>query len=211
MKRIRYVAGRSALATTALAVVLSGCSALSPAIIAEPYPASDGTNIDLPGTSVVLRNFLVIGAEKGAAGVVLGALANDGTSPVQVSLQADLGETAQPTQTLITVGPKSSVQLGPDQQFEMTIPELPVEPGATTSFTAQTTAGGKTELTVPVLRPQDEYMDVTPAPTTEEPTPSATPTRTKKGKAGDNAGAEEKNSDEATSPDAEPTESAGTN
>ena len=197
MKRIRYVAGRSALATTALAVVLSGCSALNPAIITEPYPASDGVNLDLPGSPVALRNFLVIGDEKGAEAVLIGSLINDGTKSVQVSLQADLGETAQPAQTLVTVGPKSSVQIGPEKQFEMILPELPVEPGATTKFTAQTTTGGKSELIVPVLRPQDEYQGVTPAPTTASPSPSR----------GAKAGAEPSDS---ASPDAsaEPSEDA---
>lgn len=174
MKRIRDAAGKSALVTAALAVVLSGCSALSPSTIAEPYAASDGANLNLPGTSVSLRNFLVIGAEKGEAAVVVGAVINNSPTTVQVSLQADLGETAQPAATVVTVGPNSSVQLGPDQKVSMEIPELPVEPGATTKFSAATTAGGKAELIVPVLPPEVEYSNLTPAPTTAEPTPTKT-------------------------------------
>lgn len=205
MKRIRDAAGKSALVTAAVAVVLSGCSVLSPSITAEPYAASDGANLDLPGTSVALRNFLVIGAEKGEAAVVVGALVNDSPTGVQVSLQADLGESAQPVATVIDIGPNSSVQLGPDQKFSMEIPELPVEPGATTKLSAATTAGGRAELTVPVLPPDIEYAGLTPAPTTEEPTPTdePTPTKTKKPK---------KSSDEESSTDdPTPTEEATTN
>jgi hypothetical protein len=174
VKRIRDVAGRSALVTGVLAVLLSGCSLLSPAITEEPYAASDGANLDLPGTAVALRNFVVIGAEKGAPAVVVGAVVNGGTSSVQVSFQADLGATTQPTATTITVGPNSSVQVGPNQADKIEIPELPVEPGAVTRLSAATTSGGRAEIVVPVLRPQDEYADLTPAPTTPAPTPSAT-------------------------------------
>jgi hypothetical protein len=178
VKRIRDVVGRTVLVTAALAVGLSGCSALNPSITTEPYQAAEGTNADLPGSAVKLRNFVVVGATKGDPAEVLGAVSNDGTTQVEVSLQATLGETAQPTQTLITVGPNSSVQLGPDQQFEMTIPQLPVDPGATTELSAATATGGRVTLTVPVVRPEGEYASITPAPAgaTEEPEPTASPT-----------------------------------
>lgn len=186
MKRIRDVAGASALLTAAVAIVLSGCSVMSPAITAEPYAASDGAGLDLPGSSVVLRNFLVVGAEKDARAVVVGAVVNDGPSEAKVSLQADLGETTQPTATIVTVGPNSSVLVGPDERFQMEVPQLPVVPGATIKLSASTTTGGKAELDVPVLRPESEYSGFTPAPTTAEPTP----TETKKPKAS-SSGAEE--------------------
>jgi hypothetical protein len=188
VKRIRDAAGWSALVTAALAVALSGCSTLSPSTTSEPYAASDGRNLNLPGSPVALRNFVVIGAEKGGRAVVLGSVVNGGKSPVQVSLQADLGASAQPTQTLVEVGPNSSVQLGPDQKFEMIIPELPVEPGATTTLSAATAAGGRTELAVPVLRPEDEYVGITPAPTTPEATtPEATSTKKPKPSSSDDS------------------------
>jgi len=186
VKRIRDVAGRSALVMAALAVALSGCSTLSPAVTATPYPASDGANADLPGSQVVLRDFLVIGAEKGASAVVVGAVVNDGPTEVEVGLQADLGETTQPTQTVIRVGPNSIAKIGPDQEYSMLIPELPVSPGATTQFSAATAAGGKAELSVPVLRPTLEYADITPPPTTTAaPTPSETATKKSKAKKSD--------------------------
>jgi hypothetical protein len=183
VKRIRDIAGKSALVTAALAVVLSGCSTLSPSTISDPYPAADGINLNLPGSTVALRNFLVIGASKGDPAVVVGALINNGPTEVDVALQADLGDTAQPTQTVVKVDANSSVQIGPGQKFEMSIPQLPVEPGATTALSAATTAGGRTELTVPVLRPEDQYKNLTPAPTTPAATTAApTPASSAKAK-----------------------------
>jgi len=176
VKRIRDVAGRSALVTAALAVVLCGCSALSPSTISTPYPAADGVNLDLPGSSVKLRDFIVIGPKKGAPAVVLGSVVNEGASEAKISLQADLGATTQPTETVVTVGPNTSVQVGPDEKFQMEIPQLPVLPGATTTLSATTTTGGKAEIIVPVLPPELEYASVTPAPTTEQPTPSSSAT-----------------------------------
>jgi hypothetical protein len=178
VKRIRDVAGRSALVTAALVVALSGCSALSPTTTEEPYPASDGAELNLPGSAVRLRNFIVVGAEKGAPAVVVGAVINSGPTAAQVRLQTDLGETAQPTETVIQVGANSSVQIGPEQKFEMLIPELPVEPGASTAFSAATDIGGRAELTVPVLRPEHEYADLTPAPTSPSSPSSPSPTST---------------------------------
>jgi len=175
VKRIRDAAGKTALVTAVLAVVLSGCSELSPPIIAEPYPASDGVNLNLPGSSVALRDFLVIGAEKGAPAEVIGAVVNDGTSEVRVSFQADLGEATQPTATVVTVGPNSLVRIGPDQKYRMEIPALPVDPGASTTLSAATTSGGRAELVVPVLSPELEYSDITAPPTTPAPTKTRKP------------------------------------
>jgi hypothetical protein len=183
VKRICDVAGRTALVAAALAIGLSGCSALSPSTITETYPASDGTNADLPGTAVALRNFLVIGAEKGAPAELVGAVINDGATAAIISITADLGQTAQPTPTVIQIGAHSSVQIGPEQKFTLSIPALPVEPGATTALSAATSTGGHTDITVPVLRPEDEYTQITPAPTTEAPTP--TPTKKSKKTSGD--------------------------
>jgi hypothetical protein len=179
VKRIRDVVGSTALLAAVLAIGLSGCSELSPSIITEPYPASDGVNAELPGSAVALRNFLVIGAEKGKPAELIGSVVNDGAKSVDVALQADLGGGAQPTQTVVTVEPYSTVQLGPDQKNTLSLPQLPVEPGATTALSAATTNGGRTEITVPVLRPENEYASITPGASpngkkkASKPSPSA--------------------------------------
>jgi hypothetical protein len=181
VKRIRVVTGRTVLLTAVTAVTLAGCSVLSPATIITPYPAADGVGLVLPGTSVALRDLLVVGTAKDAPATVIGTVVNDGDSPVEVSLQADPGATGQPTQTLINVGAHSSVQLGPDQTNKMVISDLAVAPGAFTSLSAATQAGGRADINVPVLLPQGIYASLTPAPVPSEtasvdPSATATPT-----------------------------------
>lgn len=186
MKRIRVVAGRTVLVTAVTAVVLSGCSALSPATISTPYPPADGVGLTLPGTSVLLRDFLVIGTAKDAPAAVLGTVVNDGDSAVEVSLQAPLGTATataaagatpatagQAAQTLVNVAAHGTVRIGPDQTAKMVISDLAVPPGATTTLTAATQAGGRANVELPVMLPQGIYASLTPAPT-----PSATPTAT---------------------------------
>jgi len=179
MQRTRQVGGRTLLIMAALVIGLTGCSDLSPATITTPYPAADGVGIDLPGTQVALRNFLVVSTAQGAPGAVIGSVVNDGGSPIQVSLQTDLGASTQPTQTLVQVGPHASVQLGPDQTQKMVISALAVPPGAVTEISAATALGGRADVAVPVLLPQGQYATLTPGPTatdTAKPTSSASPT-----------------------------------
>lgn len=176
MKRPRDAAARTTLAAAVLAAGLTGCSILSPSVITEPYPASDGTNVELPGTGVALRNVIVIGSGKGEPATMVGSITNGGTQEIRVLLQAELGETAQPTQTTITVGPRDSVRLGPDQQNAVDIPELPVEPGATMQISAGTANGGRADFRVPVLPPQGDYAGITPSPSaTPSPSPTGSP------------------------------------
>jgi hypothetical protein len=182
----RLVAGRTALAGTLLAVGLTGCAYASPSTITTPYPASDGVDADIPGTGVGLRNFIVIGTEKGAPASVVGVIVNDSDTNVQVSLQADLGETAQPSQTLVQIPPHGTTQIGPAQATTMQIPDLPVVPGALTGLSAATPQGGRADLSVPVLLPVGAYASLTPAPTpsgTSSPgnEPSSPPTETPAG------------------------------
>jgi hypothetical protein len=177
VKRPR-VAHRPFALLTAIVVgctLTAGCSALSPSTITKPYPAADGTNVDLPGSAVALRNFLVVGTAKGAQASVVGSVVNDGSTAVQVSLQAPLGATEQPKATVVDVQPHSSVRIGPGEQTVMLLPELTVVPGALTALSAATTAGGTTEFSVPVIPPQAEYAQLTPSPS---PSPSPSPTGT---------------------------------
>jgi hypothetical protein len=172
VKRTRDVTGRTGLALAALVLSLAGCSALSPTVITTPYPAADGVQLDLPGTDVKLRDFLVIGTEKGAPASVLGSVVNDGSTPVRVSLQSDPGESAQPTQTVVPVEAHGSVLIGPDQEIQMAIPQLPVPPGGVVTLSAATGTGGTASFQLPVLRPEGFYAGMTPAPTTAAPTPT---------------------------------------
>ncbi|GAB6901069.1 hypothetical protein [Kineosporia succinea] len=193
MKRTRVLAAKTALATSVLALGLAGCSVLNPAVIKDPYPASDGIDADLPGqgrsSTVLLRNLMVIGAEKGGEAELIGSVINRGTTDARVQLQAAVGETGQPSQTTVAVPAGSSVQLGPGaNQTPVSISSLAVDPGALTGLTASTTNGGRIDLSLPVRLPEGDYATVTPA---AEPSPSAT-TRPRNGNGnGNNSGSSE--------------------
>jgi hypothetical protein len=204
--RTRDVAGKSALVATALALSLTGCAAMaSPATILTPYPAADGVASDLPGTDVKLRDFLVVGTDKGSPAEVVGAVVNDGQTPIQVSLQTDLGPTSQPKQTLVRVAAQSITLIGPDQKTRMEIPELPVIPGAMTGMSAATTAGGRADFSVPVMLPVGPYASLTPGPSASA-SPTGTPTtgsaKTKKATKASATASTDSQSTDATTPSA---------
>lgn len=165
------VPGRVAAGGAALALLLTGCSFTNPATTATPYAASDGTHGELEnaatGEKVRLRNFLLVTAEKGAAGAVTGAIANDGTQPVTVRLSViDDTDPAQPR----TVG-EASVQV-PSGQLTRIGPSgtpfdlaaTPVAPGARLVIQAAT-GSGSTRFALPVLPPRNEYATITPSVT----------------------------------------------
>jgi hypothetical protein len=181
-QRTRLVTSTGVLAG---ALFLAGCSATSPQVITTPYSAADGINASLGNTGVALRNMLVVGTAKGAPASVIGAIINNSDAPIQVSLQADLGESAQPSQTVIKVPAHGALSIGPKEQTQMTIPDLPVIPGATTGISAATLNGGRADLDVPVLAPSGPYASLAPAPTTGAPSPSVSkPSQNKEGGAG---------------------------
>jgi len=160
-----------------LAGVLTGCSVLSPATTITPYAPSDGVNVDL-SDDVALRNFLVVGSEKGGPGAVVGAIVNDGDRTVTVELATQLGEAAQPSQTRVSVPPGGQVLVAPGARNEMVVDELPVGPGEMLEMSAAAASAGAKFFEAPVLQPQGEYASLTAAPTTAPPTPTASPSVT---------------------------------
>ena len=167
-----------ALAGLGLAVLLAtgtaGCSTRSPATIETPYAASDGVNVDL-GDQLKLRNFLVVAAEKGGQGALVGAVVNDGDRSVTVEFTADLGETTQPYLLQVKVPAKSQVLVAPGEKQELVVRDLTVGPGQVLQMTAKAGSTGSEQFDVPVLRPEGQYEGLTVAPTTEAPTPTDTP------------------------------------
>ncbi|GAB3244778.1 hypothetical protein [Kineosporia babensis] len=202
MKRTRVVAAKTALAAGVVALGLTGCSVTNPAVIKDPYPASDGIDADLPGTQVLLRNLIVIGAEQGAEAELIGSVINNGTEDARVSIQAAVGETGQPSQTTVAVAAGQAVQFGPgSNQTPVSISALAVPPGNITGLTASTSSGGRIDLNVPVLPPEGDYASVTPA---ASPTGSAGATEDATAGQGETA-----TEDEAATGDETATEEAG--
>jgi len=189
-----------ALAGTGLAVVLAaataGCSTQSPATITTPYAASDGVNVDL-GDQVGLRNFLVVAAEKGGQGAVVGAVVNEGDRSVTVDFTADLGENTQPYLMQVKVPANSQVLVAPGEKQELVVKDLTAAPGEVIKMTASAGSTGGEEFSVPVLPPKGQYEELTVPPTTEPPTPTESSSPT--GSPSDGASATGEPTDEPTS------------
>jgi hypothetical protein len=166
------------LAVAGLVVALGGgltaCSALSPQTVLTPYAPADGVNVDL-SDDVLLRDFLVVAAEKGGRGAVVGTIVNDGERTAVVELAAQLAESAPFGQTRVSVPPSGRVAVGPGQRNQMTIDDMPVAPGETIQMSAAVANAGARFFPAPVLRPEVQYASITPAPTTPSALPTGSP------------------------------------
>ncbi|MBL8930126.1 MAG: hypothetical protein JNL54_08395 [Kineosporiaceae bacterium] len=154
------------LSATALVVLpgVAGCSYVSPNTTATTYAAADGTNGEIidPNTDsgVQLRNFLVVGKEKGGPGTLIGAVLNEGTEPVTVTLTVldsegkSLGDAGT-----VTARPAELTQVG--GQGPGTVSVESVTPGTVVQLEARTPAG-KAVMSLPVLAAEGHYADVAP-------------------------------------------------
>ena len=149
----------SALAPAAavgLGLVLAGCSATNPATTTRDYAASDGVDVTLGDLD--LGNLMVLAAEEGAPGTVLGSVTNTGgdSTTVQLGLADDA--------TSLEVGAGETVLLGPEQE-PVDLAAVPVAPGALVELTVASEADGTTTVRVPVLDGTlEQYADLVPVP-----------------------------------------------
>lgn len=169
--------GLTRLALVVTVPVLAGCG-LSPAGTTRPYDPSDGVSARV-GT-VDVRNLLVVGSAANAPAVVSGALLNEATEPVTVTvgLPGTEGTPVEvPAQGSALLGsqtgqPSASPGLREAVAAIVQIASLPQPPGATVTVTLSTPDGGTTSVTVPVLAATLEYATITPT----GPSPTTTPT-----------------------------------
>lgn len=167
--RTSRTSSRLAVLALGAALGLTACSATNPATIATPYAASDGSNAEItdPATGAVvkLRNFLVVGADKGKPGVLLGAVANEGDQPVELTLtvqtQTD-GKVATIGTGKVTAKPGELTQVGPTGTA-VPLPSLPSGPGVVVQLNAQSPAGGET-INIPVVAAVGAYASISAAP-----------------------------------------------
>jgi hypothetical protein len=172
---------RRGLAVGAVAAalpLLSGCATFSPATTLVPYNASDGMGLQLG--QLEAHNLLVVGAAKGAEGVLSGALVNTGNDPLTVAVSTQ----GAPTPVTIQVAAHTMVRLTADSSTPTSgatagsvdttatvlVPSLAQPPGSVVTVQIATQAGGQKQIKVPVIPPQNEYASITAPPTT----PSAT-------------------------------------
>lgn len=151
-------APRSAAVLVAVVVAtgLTGCSATNTITTQVSYNPSDGVAAEVG--HVRAGNVLILAAEQGAPGTVLGYLVNDGTGDVQVRLAVD-GE--QVLEDALPAG--GTMLLGPDHT-DVAVDRVPVAPGGLVPVTLSSAAGNVT-VSVPVLDATlPQYADVIPAP-----------------------------------------------
>jgi hypothetical protein len=146
------------IAAAAAAVLgLAGCSATNPITTAEAYNVVDGVQADLE-PDVKAHNLLVVTAEEGAAGVMSGALANQGRETVEVTLQAEGAD-----EVTIEVPARGAVLLGADGGEQVELDSVEAAPGSLLPVTLSTPQGGSTEVGVPVFDGTlPEYAELVP-------------------------------------------------
>jgi hypothetical protein len=148
------------------ASALTGCSATNPIETAKTYAAADGMNGSVTdpatGTAVQLRNFLVVGSTKGAPGTLIGALVNQGTTPVTVTLTVLDAAGQEPVGTdTVSIKPGELTQVGA-AGTTVTLTSMPADPGTVIKLRADTGAGGEL-LDLPVLAAEGAYASLAPS------------------------------------------------
>lgn len=180
-------------AVLAAALTLSGCSITSPSLITN-YDAGDGVSATitdpLDGSSLDLRNFVVVAEENGTAGRVVGTLVNSGSTAVEVTLVPTEPSVGQIGPTTITVPAHGVTKVGFGGGPEIFL--RTVSPAGTfIAMSPKTAAGGTVQFNVPVVPPTNYYATLAPpsplpgvivptltAPPTGTPAPTGSPTAT---------------------------------
>lgn len=151
VRRTRSVA--AALAATAL---LAGCSATNPITTSFDYDPSDGVGERLGDVRV--GNILVLAAEEGAEGTVIGFLANSGSADTSVVLAVGGEQSAR-----IDVPAGRTVLLGPDGDETVDVAAVPGPPGSKVEVTVTSDVSGAATFEAPVLDGTlPEYADLVP-------------------------------------------------
>jgi len=153
-------ARRTTTAALALAaLLLAGCSALSPITTAYPYNPSDGVRVEL-GSTLKAENLLVISAAKDKPGALVGGLTNLGTADARVTLAPQGASKAT-----VRVPAGGTVLLGSDLDPPIELDTVSVPPGALLPVTISTPDGGSEQVSVPVLDGTlPQYATLVPSP-----------------------------------------------
>ncbi len=151
------------------ALLLAGCSATNPITTQKAYSASDGVRVDL-ASGLTAENLMILAAQKGAPGALLGALTNSGKVADTVTLTPDGA-----TPVTVHVGAGETVLLSPQAarvtevgitRTSVSIAAVTVPPGAVASVQLVSGIGGEHTVSVPVLDGSlPEYTDLVPTAT----------------------------------------------
>lgn len=150
---------RNVLATcvsVGVALALSACSTTNPMTTTDSYAAADGVDVELGDLRI--GNLLVLASAQDAAGTVLAALSNDGTSDIEVTIGLADGEG-----TSVSVPGGQTVVIGPQGRTPVELDAVPAAPGALVALTISSDRGGSTTERVPVLDDTfPQYADLVP-------------------------------------------------
>lgn len=136
------------------ALLLAGCSATNPITTEKAYSASDGVRVDL-AAGLTAENLMILTAQKGAPGTLLGALTNSGKAADTITLTPDGA-----TPVTVHVGAGETVLLTPQAatvtevgitRTPVPIAAVTVPPGAIASVELVSGIGGAHTVSVPVL------------------------------------------------------------
>jgi hypothetical protein len=199
----------AAAVVVGLTLALAGCTATSPPGVLAVTDPGDGRSAAIGGEGgnggVKLRNFLVVSDGQGKAGTLVGAISNETTGPVQVTLTVvstdQSGQQSPVGSTNVSLQPSEFVQFGGPTLAAGTaaaspsgtaggnvpgatgrvlgyrIPAVPERSGEVIQLFARTAQGGAT-INMPILPPVGEYAQLAPAAgssATSSPSPTSSP------------------------------------
>ena len=163
MERTRRIRALTAATAVLSAALLAGCASGFDATSIKPYAPSDGILADSGDLRVL--NILVVST--GANGVVIGSIANRGTSKDALTGLTSPDGTVDLTGTG-KVGAKNAIRLGADTATSATISSLTKLPGETITLKLTFQRADPVTIRTVVVPASGDYASITPAPTATE-------------------------------------------
>jgi hypothetical protein len=179
----RAITTRALLLAAAVGLSVSACSVFSPPLVND-YNAGDGVSATITdpanGSTLDLRNFVVVAADSGGVGRLVGTAVNNGSTPVQLSLSTDQTSGGATGQAMVTVPAYGITKIGFDEGQEMLLSNVPAA-GTFVAMSPKTDAGGTVAMHVPVVPAVGFYATLAPPTTLPSPSPTAVPSGTATG------------------------------
>jgi hypothetical protein len=142
-------------AAVALILGLAGCSATNPMTTQWEYDPSDGVGETLG--DVHFGNLIVLTADEGSPGTLVGFVGNRGDQDLQVTIEFEGSSTE------VELARGETVLLGPDRDDSLDIDSVGARPGSKVEAVLSTDRGGSSTLLLPVLDGTlPEYADLVP-------------------------------------------------
>ncbi|MBC7291329.1 MAG: hypothetical protein H5T83_08350 [Actinotalea sp.] len=146
----------SVAAALAASALLAGCSATNPITTLLDYDPSDGVS-QVVG-DLRAGNLIVLTAEEGGPGTIVGFVTNRGSQDASVVLEV-AGEQGD----AIEVPAGGTVLLGPQGDETLDVGAVPAPPGSKIEVTLRSDVAGSATVEIPVMDGTlEEYADLVP-------------------------------------------------